>query len=261
MNDFVEGVWWQTTLPIVMYFIAAWIVHRIGKWLSPSIANIFGFRGKKKSRPERSETLRGLIGGVIAVLAYLSAVLATLRLFVEVDTLVWLVGLFTAGFGLSARPIISDFLAGISFLFEDTFAVGEKVELLGVEGVIERVYLRVTKMRGMNGELYIIPNGEIRLVRNFSRGRFSVANIHFKLPAEQLPQAIELLSNLGEEAVSLLPNLLEPWQVISESGTIGQNTELTLICHARFGLAAEMRPRLLALVQERLNEAGISLAD
>jgi hypothetical protein len=66
---------------------------------------------------------------------------------------------------------------------------------------------------------------------------------------------------LGREAVSLLPNLLEPWQVISENGTIGQQTELTLLAKARFGKAAEMRPRLLALVQERLAEAGITLAD
>lgn len=261
MNDFMETVWWQSLLPIMLYFFVAWVLHRVGRIAAPWIARMLVWRRKRKFRPERSETLQGLIAGVIAGLAYLSAILASLRLFVETDTLVWLVGLFAAGFGLSARPIISDFLSGVSFLFEDTFAVGEKVELLGVEGVIERVYLRVTRLRGSTGELYIIPNGEIRLVRNFSRGRFSVANIHLKIPAEALDQAIVLLGALGEEAVSILPNLLEPWRVISESGSIGQNTELTLVCHARFGMAAEMRPRLLAFVQDRFNEAGISLLD
>ena len=261
MNDLTGTAWWQTLLPILIYILSAWIIHRLGRFFAPSLAKLLVWRRKRKFRPERSETLQGLIAGVIAGLAYLSAVLASLRLFVETDTLVWLVGLFAAGFGLSARPIISDFLSGVSFLFEDTFAVGEKVELLGVEGVIERVYLRVTRLRGSTGELYIIPNGEIRLVRNFSRGRFSVANVHLKIPGDQLHQAISVLEPLGEEAVSILPNLLEPWQVISESGSIGQNTELTLICHARFGMAAEMRPRLLALVQERLNDAGITLVD
>jgi hypothetical protein len=53
--------------------------------------------------------------------------------------------------------------------------------------------------------------------------------------------------------------MLEPWRVISESGTIGQTTELTLLAKARFGKAAEMQPRLLALVQERLSEAGVEL--
>ena len=63
------------------------------------------------------------------------------------------------------------------------------------------------------------------------------------------------------EAVALLPNLLEPWQVISATGIVGQQAELQLVVKTRFGKAAEMRPRLLALVQERLTEAGIQLSD
>jgi hypothetical protein len=82
-----------------------------------------------------------------------------------------------------------------------------------------------------------------------------------KIEAADLCQALPFLEELGQGAVSLLPNLLEPWQVISEKGTIGQQTELTLLAKARFGQAAEMRPHLLALVQERLAEAGIALAD
>jgi hypothetical protein len=59
----------------------------------------------------------------------------------------------------------------------------------------------------------------------------------------------------------LLPNLIEPWQIISKSGTVGQNTELTLIAHARFGKGTEMRPRLLNLVNERLSSGEIELVE
>jgi small conductance mechanosensitive channel len=169
------------------------------------------------------------------------------------------VGLFSAAFGLGARPVISDILVGISFLFEDTFAVGEKVEILGMEGVIESINLRTTWMRSPTGELYTIPNGEIRTVRNFSRGRFSVTSVTFSIPAEALENTLEILTSLGQEAMLRLPNLLEPWQVLSESGTLGPHTELTILAKARFGKAAEMRPRLLALIHENLNEAGIHL--
>ena len=85
--------------------------------------------------------------------------------------------------------------------------------------------------------------------------------IKLKIEGADLSRALPLLEELGREAVSLLSNLLEPWQVISEKGTIGQQTELTLLAKARFGQAAEMRPRLLALVQERLAEVGIVLRD
>ena len=160
--------------------------------------------------------------------------------------------------------VTRDYLDGLSFIFEDTFAVGEKIELPGitaVEGMIERINLRTTSVRAPSGELYVVPNGEIRTVRNFSRGKFSVANITLKISAADLGDAIALLETLGGEAVILLPNLIEPWQVISPEGVIGQYTELTLIAKARFGKAAEMRPRLLNLVQEKMVEAGISLSD
>ena len=106
-----------------------------------------------------------------------------------------------------------------------------------------------------------MPNGEIRVVRNFSRGHFSIVKVTLKIATADLNHALQILEDLGNEAVALLPNLLEPWQVLSESGLIGQQTELTLLAKARFGQAAEMRPRLLALVQERLAEHGIELAD
>ena len=86
-------------------------------------------------------------------------------------------GLFSAGFGLGARPMVSDFLSGIGFMFEDTFDVSEKIEIPGlpggsVMGLVEAVHLRTTVIRAMSGEPYIVPNGEIRVVRNFSRGDF-----------------------------------------------------------------------------------------
>jgi small-conductance mechanosensitive channel len=63
---------------------------------------------------------------VISFLAYTIAILSALSLFVETETLVWMVGLFSAAFGLGARPLISDFLTGIGFMFEDIYDVAKK---------------------------------------------------------------------------------------------------------------------------------------
>src|SRR5690606_13844679 len=116
-------------------------------------------------------------------------------------------------------------------------------------------------LRGMGGELCVIPNGEIRIIRNFSRGQYSSADIVIKIAAKDLGRALDVLVPLGEDAMTLLPNLIEPWKVISHDGALGQTTELELLAKARFGKAAEMRPRMQALVHERLANAQISLAD
>jgi len=248
INQYLEQFpWLYNLVHIIAFFLIAWVAALVLKQVSRRVLKIRQNAPVQKTmRPERQKI------GV--------ASLASVGLFVGLDTLAWVVGLFSAAFGLGARPLISDYLAGISFIFEDTFAVGEKVELPAiatVEGIIESINLRTTTIRASSGELYVIPNGEIRTVRNFSRGKFSLANVIVKINAGDLARTLPLLEDLGREAVILLPNLLEPWRIISESGVIGQHTELTLVAKARFGKASEMRPRLLALIHERLVEIGV----
>lgn len=257
--------WLENLVRIFLYFFGAWIVSflfigLVKRILKPGRSAL---RGHKPSL-ERQKTLQSLLASAIRLVVLIIATLLSLGLYIQPDTLAWVVGLFSAAFGLGARPLISDYLAGLSFIFEDTFAVGEKIELPGIsaiEGVIETINLRTTSIRAPSGELYVVPNGEIRTVRNFSRGKFSVTNITLKISTSDLGAIIPLLEILGKDAVFLLPNLIEPWQIISPGGVMGLYTELTLVAKARFGKAAEMRPRLLNLVQERLTEAGIGLVD
>ncbi len=256
---------WEYLLYIAVFYLVAWVIHRLAGRLANRLVRLTRLASRQgRLKQERQQTLRGLFAGLINFFVFTLATLFSLALFVDAATLIWMVGLFSAAFGLGARPLVSDFLSGVSFIFEDTFDVGEKVEFLGapggtVEGVIEEVYLRTTLVRAPTGELFTVPNGEIRVVRNFSRGRFSRADIRLKVAADDLSRAVPLLTALGVEAVNLLPNLLEPWQVIGADSAMGQETELTLIAKARFGKAAEMRPNMLALIQERLAEAGITL--
>lgn len=248
-------------LPIVIALMIAWIIHRLSHRLVRRMAWVSEL-APRSLRPseERQRTLNDLFASAIGFTAFILAGVFILGLFVDTTTLVWMIGLFSAAFGLGARPLISDYLTGVGFIFEDTFDVGEKVEILGVEGVVEFINLRTTMLRAPGGELYVIPNGEIRVIRNFSRGLHSLANVQLKIASSDLSAALDLLETLGEEAVMLLPNLLEPWLVINETGVISETTELTLVAKARFGMAAEMRPRLLALVQARMSDAGIILA-
>lgn len=253
-------VWVESVLLIVLFFFLAWVVHRMAPRLARRIVRLHRFTpGSVTLRQERQLTLRGLLASSISVAAFTVATIISLSLFIDTNTLIWVIGLFSAAFGLGARNLVNDFVSGVSLIFSDDYDVGEKVEMMGVEGVIEAVNMRTTLVRAPTGELLVVPNGDVRLIRNYSRGRFSMANITLKLAASDLPRALPLLEALGKEAVALLPNLLEPWKVISQSGVIGQQTELTLLAKARFGKAAEMRPRLLALVQERLTDAGIEL--
>ena len=260
---FTQYPWLEKPVIILGYFLVAWLLayllRHLARWLV-KLGRLFP-RGRKPS-PERQHTLQSLVSSTVNLFVFMIAGVASMGLFITPDAIAWMVGLFTAAFGFGARLLVSDYLGGLNFLFEDTFAVGEKIELHGttpLEGVVEKINLRVTMLRSPSGELYIVPNGEIRTVRNFSRGKFSIANVTIKISSADLGNALTILEALADEAVAVLPNLIERWQVTSTQGVIGQYTELTLLAKARFGKAAEMRPRLLALVQERLLEENIQL--
>jgi small conductance mechanosensitive channel len=265
-------------------FLLAFMVHRLawhiaeGLLHSPLWRRVFLWSSKRlksshfklevaepEIRAERQQTIEHLIASTISIAAFVVAALLSLGQFLSAESLALFAGLFTAAFSLGARPLIADILMGMNFIFEDNFDVGEKIEVASatgkVEGLVESMSLQTTTLRAPTGELYVIPNSEIRILRNFSRGRFSTAHIKVKLATVDLERALPLLAGLGSEAVILHPNLVEAWQVISETGAVGAHTELTLLAKANFGRAAELRPHLLALVQERLAAAGITLVD
>lgn len=247
----------QYLLPILIFFTIAYIVDRSSGAIARRYQPLDNLtHGNKALGAERIKTLQSLLANVISIVAYIIAILLTIGRFASAESIIWVVGLFSAAFGLGARPFISDFLTGLSFIFEDTFDVGDKIEIplspQSVEGVVENVTLRITSIRGIDGELYTMPNGDIRLIRNFSRGDHSPTNVSVKVPADKVGKTITHLEDLGERAMTLLPNLIEPWHVITKSGELGEAVELTIIAKAKFGKGAEMRTRLLALLQEEL---------
>jgi small conductance mechanosensitive channel len=210
-------------------------------------------------RRERQSTLYGLVTSGFSLLAYLIACLFTVSLFIDSTTIIWMIGLFSAGFGIGAHGIIRDLMSGVIFIFEDTIDVGDKVEVLEIEGVVESINLRTTFIRANTGELYIVPNGDIRVIRNFSRGSFSTTTITISVSTDNLEEALSLLEPLATEAMEIMPNLTEPWKVISTSAMVGHTTELMLFVKTRYGKAAESRPRLIQFLRDHLSEAGIEI--
>ncbi len=60
---------------------------------------------------------------------------------------------------------------------------------------------------------------------------------------------------------AFLPDLIEPWQVISTSEEMGARSEVTVVAHTSFARAATLRLQMIRLIDQRLTEAGIELLD
>lgn len=215
-------------------------------------------------RPERQVTLKELISSLISVTAYTTAAVVTLALFTDADTLIWTVGFFTAGLSFAAGPVVGDLLSGASIIFQDKLVVGEKIRInsqfVPIEGIVERINLKSTKLRARTGEMYIINNGELRYICNFSRGPYSATSLRIKIAAADLLPALALLNRLAPEAPRVFPELNEPWLVFSESGAMDHTMELTLALKTDFGRAAQLRPKLMVFLQHHFSLENIAFA-
>ena len=78
-------------------------------------------------------------------------------------------GVIGVAIGLGAQTLVRDILSGIFMLIEDQYGVGDSVDVLEIEGVVEKVGLRVTTVRDGQGTLWYLRNGEILKVGNQSQ--------------------------------------------------------------------------------------------
>jgi small-conductance mechanosensitive channel len=252
----VEGSFSYYLLRSTLTFLVVAVMARL---LSALLWRIEVSRERFSQRPfnkSRQETLHALINSLLNGLAVLVTLVLILAMFVQPSALVTSIGLFSAGLGIAARPFISDFLGGVVLLFEDLFVIGDKVEIgdRQVIGVVERVSLRTTHIRGEAGELWVVPNGDVRTLRNFSRGSFSPANLRLTIPTAKFDEALEMLNALIAKPG---PNVIEPPEIISESGEIGPNMVLLLKVKARHGFGSQVRREMLGRLQIALTEHGI----
>lgn len=250
---------------IAIFFASAVVISFFGGLSARRLVSLSRLapEGRRPS-VERTSTLKALLSSMITLLSFLLAVLLSLSLFIPASTLIWVLGLFSAAFGLGAKPLISDLLAGMGFIFNVTFDIGEKVEFLqpggNIQGVVEEINLTNTLVRSHTGEMYTLPNGEIRIVRNFSRGKFSNANISLFVMPQDVGRATEVLKSMSTETFSQMDDLTEPFQVVGSTNLSGSKVEMIVAAKAAFGKAADLRLILMDRIQERFRAENIDLA-
>ena len=96
---------------------------------------------------------------------------------VPVSSLLAGAGLAGVALGLGAQGFLSDVVNGFFILLENQFEVGDAVEVGAVTGLVSTVGIRTTQIRGFDGTLHFIPNRNITIVSNKSRGDMR-AQIH-----------------------------------------------------------------------------------
>ena len=126
----------------------------------------------------RVNTIARLAVRIGVVLIVTIAVLMALDEFgVEIGPAIAGLGVVGIAVGFGAQTLIRDWLAGIFVVLENQYSEGDAVRIAGVEGVVEAFSLRRTTLRDPDGTVHTVPNGQITVASNLTRGPRATARI------------------------------------------------------------------------------------
>lgn len=191
----------EASIKILLIVILSALVLRIGKAL---INRLFTIRMKSplSHSERRQKTILRLLQSVISYLVYFSAIMGVLSVLnIQIAGLLAGAGIAGLAIGFGAQSLVKDVITGFFIILEDQFGVGDYIKLNTAEGTVLEIGLRTTKIKGNTGEQFIIPNGQITDVINYSiNNSKAMVDIQIGLDAD-----IEKVEKLTQHYLDLLP--------------------------------------------------------
>ncbi|MET0578536.1 MAG: mechanosensitive ion channel domain-containing protein, partial [Ilumatobacteraceae bacterium] len=121
-------------------------------------------------RDARATSISVVVASTVTVAIWaIAAILILGELGINLAPLIAGAGIAGIALGFGAQSLVKDCIAGVFMLIEDQYGIGDSVDLGQAAGVVERITLRTTVLRGQDGTVWHVPNGEIRRVGNRSQ--------------------------------------------------------------------------------------------
>ncbi len=171
-----------TALRVVLIVLAAHLVIRGVARAGVRYNARFAELPPLHPRRQRVSTLTDLLASAVRYVVWPLAVISVLgQVGLDVRALLATAGIAGLAIGFGAQTLVRDLISGIFLLFDDSLHVGDTVRIGADEGTVEYIGVRLIKVRRLNGELLMVPAGELRIFGNRSIG-FARAVVDVALP-------------------------------------------------------------------------------
>ena len=173
-----ERVVLRLVMLVIIWLLVWFVVRFIGRWVLGLIARSRGF-----TEDDTGFTMLGrLLKGAVITVGVLSsmAILGLTPLLASTLTSVGVVGIIV---GLAVKDVAANFISGILLLFDRPFALGDFVSAGNVQGHVEVISLRSTRLRTPEGPVVTVPNSVVaaNAITNFSMSRARRVELTWRL--------------------------------------------------------------------------------
>lgn len=193
---------WMSVLKVVLRIVVILIASKIVRIvINRVVDNFMNPRASKrlKLRTRRVQTVGKLMKNTAAYIINFIVLLLVLNEFnINLAPLLAGAGVIGLAIGFGAQSLVKDVITGFFVILEDHFSVGDVIEVGGkFKGTVEMIGLRATRIRSWTGEVYILPNGNISDVTNYSVNN-PLAVVDVSVPAtENLDHMVEVVKTVA----------------------------------------------------------------
>ena len=218
-------------------------------------------RTKTKQEDEgQKKTLLSLLTNLLSFTIYFAAgCMALSALGVNVESILAVAGVGGLAIGFGCQTLVKDFVSGLFLWLEGNLKVGDVVTVGGLTGTVEKMALRTTSLRAANGNLYTIPNGDIRTVVNMTRDfRYALVDIvlaHSQdyQKAMDVMQAAMVILDEQEEVLEEIP------KVVGITGNDRFAVTIRIECKCDVEKCWEVERKIRQAALESLKKEGFTL--
>jgi len=172
-------------------------------------------------------------------------------------------GVIGLAIGFGSQTLVRDIIAGIFFLMDDAFRVGDYIEVGTMKGRVEHLSVRSLRLRHPRGMLITIPFGDIPSVTNYTRD-YVIMKLDFRVrydtDVEKVRKIIKRINKQIQKDEELRRGLLDK---IKSQG-VREMDDSAMIMRVKFvcvpGEQFVLRREVYRRIQEAFQENGIEFA-
>jgi small conductance mechanosensitive channel len=186
---------------VLAIWVLAWLLSRVVGVIARRIEQAVddGDDTVMTTAEKRGHTVAQLLRSVGRVVVLVLGILLTLDQFMNIAPILAGAGILGLAISFGAQSLVKDVITGFFLLLDNAIAVGDIVEIAGKQGTVERVNLRVVQLRALDGSVHIVPNGQIAVVTNMTRG-WARAVVDIAVPRKtDIDRALDLLRDEAEK--------------------------------------------------------------
>lgn len=208
----------------------------------------------------KRKTLISLLKSIMRYVVYFVALVNILDILgVKTASLLTAAGIGGLAVGFGAQNLVKDVISGFFIIFEDQYSIGDYVEVAGVAGTVEDIGIRSTKLRDSGGQLHIIPNGEITIVTNHSRGSMR-AMVDVSIAYEEdLDRAIKVLEDICRKIGKQRDDILEGPSVLGVTRFGPSEIVVTILARTIPMQQWSVERELRRAIKQKFDEEGIEI--